>query len=206
MNRGLGIEHTAHGVCFESSNGALECVAVGVCTAVNGIVPLTGRRTHLVLRSKYIASTTSCRAQGALATQPGIKSRITHRQNAITGFDRDQCYMNCDPISRPTAVGDCLTDWAFSSAPSMPYNGGRVVHALRVSLADDGRGAYVKWRLRSSASTTFYLPFRHRRRRIKKADEQGTPLPLPCHYRYHVPISSGHYIFDIICANRAPSS
>jgi hypothetical protein len=100
----------------------------------------------------------------------------------LTGFDRDQCYMNCDPpISRPTAVGDCLTNWTSSSAPPMPYNGGRAAHALRASLADDGRGAYVKWRLRlrSSASTAFYLPFRHRRRRIKTADEQSTPLPLP---------------------------
>jgi hypothetical protein len=33
----------------------------GVCTAVNGIVLLTGRRTHLVLLYKYIVSITSCR-------------------------------------------------------------------------------------------------------------------------------------------------
>jgi hypothetical protein len=117
----------------------------------------------------------------------------TPKNKTPTGFDREQCYMNCDPISRPTALGDCLTDCAVSLAPPMPYNGGRVVHALRASLAGDGRGAYVKWRSRSSASTTSYLPFRHRRRRIKTADEQGTPLPLPCHYRYRIPISSGHY-------------
>ena len=43
----------------------------GVCTAVNGIVPLTGRRTHLVLHYKYIVSTISCRI--ALAAQPITK-------------------------------------------------------------------------------------------------------------------------------------
>jgi hypothetical protein len=30
----------------------------GVCTAVNGFVPLTGRRTHLVLHYIYIVFTT----------------------------------------------------------------------------------------------------------------------------------------------------
>jgi hypothetical protein len=45
--------------CFRSK--PLECVAVGVCTAVNGIVPLAGRRAHLGFYSKCIAPTTSCR-------------------------------------------------------------------------------------------------------------------------------------------------
>jgi hypothetical protein len=60
-------------------------------------------------------------------------------------YDRDQCYMNCDPISPPAAVGGCLTDWAISPALPMPYNGGRVAHAsLACSLPDEGRGAYAK--------------------------------------------------------------
>jgi hypothetical protein len=40
----LVIEHT--GCASRVPKGALECVAVGVCTAVNGIVPLTGRRAR----------------------------------------------------------------------------------------------------------------------------------------------------------------
>jgi hypothetical protein len=31
-----GLRNRAHGVCFGSANGALECVAVGVWTVING--------------------------------------------------------------------------------------------------------------------------------------------------------------------------
>jgi hypothetical protein len=55
----LVIDHT--GCASGVPQGALECVAVGVCTAVNGVVALTGRRTHLVLHYKCIASATSYR-------------------------------------------------------------------------------------------------------------------------------------------------
>jgi hypothetical protein len=55
----LGIEHT--GCASGVPKGALECVAVGVYTAVSDIEPLTGRRTHLVLCSKRVVLTTSYR-------------------------------------------------------------------------------------------------------------------------------------------------
>jgi hypothetical protein len=48
-------------VLQECPKGHSSAWEFGVCTAVNGIVPLTGRRTHLVLHSKYIVFTTSCR-------------------------------------------------------------------------------------------------------------------------------------------------
>jgi hypothetical protein len=86
--RSSGLRDRAHGVCFESANGALECVAVGVCTAANGIVPLAGRRTTHALGFVFripIASTTSCR-KGALAAQPtyihGRQSKARHRARA----------------------------------------------------------------------------------------------------------------------------
>jgi hypothetical protein len=41
----------AHGM----GGAAPECLAVGVCTTASGIVPLAGRRTHLVLHSKCAA-------------------------------------------------------------------------------------------------------------------------------------------------------
>jgi hypothetical protein len=55
----LVIEHT--GGCFESAQRGTRVRGSGVCTEVNGIVPLTGRRTHLGLHHKYIVSITSCR-------------------------------------------------------------------------------------------------------------------------------------------------
>jgi hypothetical protein len=51
----------AHRVCFESAQRGTRVRGSGVCTAVNGIVPLTGRRTHLVLHYIYIVFTTSGR-------------------------------------------------------------------------------------------------------------------------------------------------
>jgi hypothetical protein len=71
--------------------------------------------------------------------------------------------MSCDPISPPAAVGDCLTDWTISSALPMPYNGGRVAHVPRASLADEGRCA-----LREMAPA--------------KLSEQKNKAPH-CHYR-----------------------
>jgi hypothetical protein len=56
----------------------------------------------------------------------------------------DKCYMNCDSISTPTAVGGCLTDCTISPALPMPYNGGRVLFAPHASLPPGRRS----WRLR----------------------------------------------------------
>ena len=54
--RSLVIEHT--GCAWWSAPGGTRVRGSGVCTAVNGFVPLTGRRTHLVLHYIYIVFTT----------------------------------------------------------------------------------------------------------------------------------------------------
>jgi hypothetical protein len=72
MNGSLQLRNRAHGVASgvpTGSGGALECMAVGVCTAVYGAVPLAGRRAHLGFRSKCIVSTTYM-PHGALDAQP----------------------------------------------------------------------------------------------------------------------------------------
>jgi hypothetical protein len=56
--------------------------------------------------------------------------------------------------SAPTAASGCHTDCTIIPALQMPYTGGRVVFASRASSpAEEGRGAYAKWPLRSSASS-----------------------------------------------------
>jgi hypothetical protein len=54
--------------------------------------------------------------------------------------------------SAHTAAGGCLTDRTVMPALPMPYNGGRVDSASRTFSPDEGRGAYAKWHLRSSAA------------------------------------------------------
>ena len=65
--RSLVIEHT--GCAWWSAPGGTRVRGSGVCTAVNGFVPLTGRRTHLVLHYIYIVFT--------------IPGRMPHRPHSL---------------------------------------------------------------------------------------------------------------------------
>jgi hypothetical protein len=92
---------------------------------------------------------------------------------------------------RPTAAGGCLTDRTITPALPMPYTGGRVDSASRTSSPDEGRDAYAKWHLRSSASNDGIRM--ELTRKGRSGDRDWTRGNIPCHAglkaRFnHVPI------------------
>jgi hypothetical protein len=102
----------------------------------------------------------------------------------------DRCSMTRD-ASAPTAAGGCLTDRTIMPALSMPHNGGRVDSASRTFSPDEGRDAYAKWHLRSSASSDGIRKVMTRKGRFR--DRDWTRGNILCHAglkaRFnHVPI------------------
>ena len=78
----------------------------------------------------------------------------------------------------PTAAGGCLTDHTIIPALPMPYNGGRVVIASRAS-PDEGRDAYAKWHLRSSASSDENTQGVDTERPLRRQRLDAGKYPLP---------------------------
>ena len=81
--------------------------------------------------------------------------------------------------STPTAASGCHTDCTIIPALQMPYTGGRVVFASRASSPDEGRGAYAKWHLRSSASSDGIR--KELTRKGRSGDRDWTRENILCH-------------------------
>ena len=80
--------------------------------------------------------------------------------------------------SVPTAASGCFTDCTIIPALQMPYTGGRVVFASRAS-PDEGRDAYAKWHLRSSASSDESTQGVDTERPLRRQRLDAGKYPLP---------------------------
>ena len=100
--------------------------------------------------------------------------------------------------SAHTAVGGCLTDRTIMPALPMPYNGGRVDSASRTFSPDEGRGAYAKWHLRSSASSDGIR--KELTRKGRSGDRDWTRENILCHARLEARFNHVSIVFTGMAA------
>ena len=101
----------------------------GVCTAVNGFVPLTGRRTHLVLHYIYIVFT----IPGRMPHRPhSLEPKKLHEQQKASKIHRIGAQKRGSAITDPRQWLIIVNKWLemrwwhfqlSKNPPSWPFNG-----------------------------------------------------------------------------------